>query len=103
MIEIHFKDKTRNVIEFTLIDHRDGRTETDTVRINDNEAGSPASREALDTFGFWLHLKKWVGPDLPEVICNDEETLERYHKEYCQRRFKKPKIGESWPFCNIIG
>ena len=96
MISINFSKSGLNAINFTIIDHRDDRIWTDSVRI-DEQLGATIypAREALSTYGFWLDLKKFVGDKKPKLECNDLELLCNYYKMWCRDTLHP---NDPWPF-----
>jgi hypothetical protein len=100
VIEIIFEDFGLNSKKFLIIDHRDKRTWTDHVRINDDkQIGNWPARESLSIYGFWMDILDFIGSDTtrkPTLQCNDTTLLTKYYKTWCKY------IGRQtpWPFCN---
>jgi hypothetical protein len=84
-----------NAVDFTITDLRNDREWADSVRLNETSCSSPRPREALSTYGFWLDLKCFVGPNKPLVDCNDMNLLRRYYELY---KTDTIRSKEPWPF-----
>lgn len=90
--------KTKGVYRFDIYDHETGIVMTDHVRLNEFDNGDRVSREAVDPYGFWLDLKRFLGNRRPRLITVKpmDKSLVMHFYEKFKRLALRPR--DPWLF-----